>query len=90
MAADHDFELTSKPAYPDNSGLKHCSTFLLEYLTADFIRPIPPQTTHDKSELRIKQRIKEAALSSFFQQLKTLHTESRDVNPRSNNYVLNT
>jgi hypothetical protein len=66
VAADHDFELTNKPAHPDNSDLNQCSTLLLEYMTADFMRPIPPQTTHNKSELRIKQRIKEAALSSLF------------------------
>jgi hypothetical protein len=90
VAADHDFELTNKPVHPDNSGLNQCSTFLLEYLTADFIRPIPPKTTHHKSELRIKQRIKKTTLSSFFQQLKIQHTESRDFTPRSNNEVFNT
>ncbi|MFS1917994.1 hypothetical protein [Vibrio sp. 10N.286.46.E10] len=90
MTTDHDFELISKPAHPDNSGLKQYSTVVLEYLTADFIHPIPPKTTNYKAKLRIKQRIKEAALSSFFQRLKIQHTESLDANCHSNNEVSST
>lgn len=89
MATDHDFELTNKPVYPDNSGLKGNSPIILEYLTADFIRPIPPKTTHHKPELRRKQHAQTATLSSFFQQLKIQHIELFDVNPRSNNEALN-
>ena len=81
MATDHDFELTNKPVYPDNSGLNQCSTFLLEYLTADFIRPIPPKTTHHKPEFRKKQHAQTATLSTFFQQLKIQHIEVFDVDP---------
>ena len=90
MAADHDFELTNKPMYRDNFGLKGNSPVILEYLTEDYIRPIPPKTTHHKSKLRRKQHFQTATLSPFFQRLKIQHTESRNVNPRSNNEVLST
>ena len=81
MATDHDFELTNKPMYRDNFGLKGNSPVILEYLTEDYIRPIPPKTTNHKPELRRKQHAQTATLSSFFQQLKIQYTELFDVNP---------
>ena len=78
MATDHDFELTNKPVYPDNFGLKGNSPIILAYLTEDFIRPISPKTTLHKPELRRKQHAQTATLSSFFQQLEIQHTESLD------------
>ena len=81
MATDHDFELTSKPAHRDNFGFEGSLRVILEYLTAESIRPIPPKTTHHKSKLGRKQHAQTATLSSFFQQLKIQHTELFDVNP---------
>ena len=89
MATDHDFELINKPVHRDNFGLKENSPSILEHLTADSIRPIPPKTTHHKSKLRRRQHVQTTNLSLSFQQLKIRHTELFDVNPPPDNKVLN-